>query len=89
VVSRGKNCTEEEAESVGRRQVHGERWAVTAKGYTPVRVDSQESLSPKFLAARKHRNENSHVANGVPQWECVCEHIPTREQKFMPREDLQ
>ena len=84
----GKNCTEE-AESGGRGQVHGERWAVTAKGYIPARLDPQESLSPKFLAARKCRNKNTCVANGMPQWECVWEHIPTREQKFTPKGDLQ
>lgn len=88
MVSRRKNCTAE-AESVGKRQVHGERWAVTAEGYIAACLDAQESLSLKFLAARKCRNKNTRVANGMPQWECVWEHIPTREEKFTPKGDLQ
>lgn len=88
MVSRRKNCTEE-AEFVGKRQVHGERWAVTAKGYIPAHLDPHEFLSPKFLAAKNCSNKNTCVANGIPQWECVWERIPTREQKFSARKGLQ
>lgn len=47
--------------------------------------DPQESVSPKFLAAKNYRNKNTHMANGMLQWECVWEHIPTRQQKFERR----
>lgn len=40
---------------------------------------------PKFLAAKNFRNKNTPLANGLLQWECVWEHILTRQQKFKRR----
>lgn len=85
-VGRGKNCAE--AESIGKTQVHGERWALAAKGCVAAHQDPQESHSLKLPAARKCRNKKSHVANGKPWRECVWEHIAAREQEFTPKGDL-